>query len=199
VALRLASLLVAPRRRLAAALICCCLLAASGCESKAQKCEKARVAAESAWGTYVQALEQARASARSTQADARSKLGGDVEHRLAPGAQKVADGRYPRSSEAWLRAYRTAYEDACAKDDECNGLRQKSADAKILLDDFVDRVPLAQAAQRAASGDVQAAKAAAKAVIVHPEFPQWKQAQALTLASYELCKDLPPPKPTEAQ
>src|SRR4051812_4437389 len=118
-----------PRRREVVMLVCLAC-AATGCETEAQKCAKARDAASAGWTTYVQALEHARAGAVAAQRDGQQGLSGDVEPRLAPIAQKVADSRYPRSSEAWLRAYRIAYEDACVHDTECNGLRTQVADAK---------------------------------------------------------------------
>jgi hypothetical protein len=180
-------------RCIAAAICFACLT--TGCESAAQKCAKARDAAGAGWTAYVETLEHVRAGAMAAQRDGQQGLSGEVEPRLAPIAQKVADSRYPRSSEAWLRAYRIAYGDACARDTECSGLKTQVADAKGTIEDFADRVPLARAALQAVSGDVEAAKLAAKAAIPHPEFPQLKEAQGLTQVMYERCKDVPAGKP----
>jgi hypothetical protein len=177
-----------------AVLVCICALA-SGCETAAQKCAKAREAATAGWTGYADALQRARTGASAAQKDAQQGLSAQVEPRLAPIAQKVADGKYPRSSEAWLRAYRIAYEEACSQDTECDGLKNQLAEAKGTIEDFADRVPLARAAQRAMSGDLEAAKLAAKAAIPHPEFPQLKEAQQLTQTMYERCKSVPATKP----
>jgi hypothetical protein len=164
---------------------------AGGCETAAQKCGKARDAAGAAWATYIEALAQARTAADNAQRDAQARLTGEIEPRLAPIAQQAADVKYPRSSEAWLRAYRIAYEDACARDQECNRLRDQATDARSTLEDFADRVPLAQAAMRAQNDDVEAAKRAASVVPLHPEYVQLKQAQQLSQVAYERCKDVP--------
>jgi hypothetical protein len=190
--------LTVPRRRFAAALaaLSCIAALAAGCETAAQKCAKAREAATSEWAAYGDALERARMGAAAAQKDAQQGLSAEVEPRLAPIAQKIADSKYPRSSEAWLRAYRIAYEDTCTHDTECDGLKNQLAEAKGTIEDFADRVPLARAAQRAMSGDVEAAKVAANAAIPHPEFPQLKEAQQLTHTMYERCKDVPAAKPS---
>jgi hypothetical protein len=183
------------RREFIITLSCIAALAA-GCETAAQKCAKAREAASAGWTVYADVLERARAGAAAAQKDAQQGLSGEVEPRLAPLAQKVADSKYPRSSEAWLRAYRIAYEDICTHDTECDGLKNQLAEAKGTIEDFADRMPLARAAQRAMSGDVEAAKVAAKAAIPHPEFPQLKEAQQLTETMYERCKGVPAAKPS---
>jgi hypothetical protein len=183
---------------LCCAALCCapvlCAPVLCGCKSAAVKCEEARAASETAWGAYADALQHASQAARAAGSDAQHALTGDVERRLAPGAQRAADARYPRSSEAWLLAYRTAYEDACAKDDECNRLRQQSSDARLKLEDVLDRLPHAQAARAAARGDAESAREAAKHVVGHPEFPEYTSAQSLSVAAYKACKDLPPAK-----
>jgi hypothetical protein len=178
------------------AILGCIAVLLAGCESAAQKCAKARAAATAGWAGYAGKLERTRAGAVAAQKDAQQGLTADVEPRLAPLAQKAADAKYPRSSEAWLRAYRIAYEDICARDTECDGLKNQVADAKATIEDFADRVPLARAAQRAMSGDLEAAKLASKAVVPHPEFPQLKEAQQLTQQMIERCKDVPPAKPS---
>lgn len=175
-------------------MVACIAALAAGCETAAQKCAKARDAATAGWTRYADSLEHARAGAGAAQKDAQQGLSAEVEPRLAPIAQKVADGKYPRSSEAWLRAYRIAYEDACTKDTECDGLKNQLAEAKGTIEDFADRVPLARAAQRAMNGDLEAAKLAAKAAIPHPEFPQLKEAQQLTQTMVERCKAVPATK-----
>ncbi len=177
------------RRRVS--LLCgLCVLACLGCESAQHKCDTARAAAEKAWTGYVQALEHAHAAALAAQSAAQAKLSSEVEHRLAPAAQKLADARYDRSSGAWLRAYQSAYHEACERDAECAALNQKNAEAKATIEDLSDRLVLARAARDAATGDSQAARTAAAAVIVHPEYPQLKQAQQLESAAYERCHDL---------
>jgi hypothetical protein len=174
----------------------CITLLLAGCESAAQKCAKAREAAAAGWAGYADKLERTRAGAVAAQKDGQQGLTTDVEPRLAPLAQKAADAKYPRSSEAWLRAYRIAYEDICARDTECDGLKNQVADAKGTIEDFADRVPLARAAQRAMGGDLEAARLASKAVVPHPEFPQLKEAQQLTQTMYERCEAVPTAKPS---
>jgi hypothetical protein len=179
---------------LAAGLACGLWLGTGGCQSARQKCDEARTAAQGVWAGYVAALERAHAAALQTRGDSRAKLEGDVERRLAPGAQNSADSRYDRSSSAWLRAYQSAYHDACTADAECAGLTQKNIDAKAAVEDLDERLGLARAARDAAGGDLQRAATAAAAVIVHPEYPQLKQAQLLTRTMQDRCKGLPPPK-----
>jgi hypothetical protein len=164
------------------------LCVASGCESAQQKCDKARNAAEAAWSGYVEALERVHKNALATQREAHGKLSGDIEHRLAPAAQKLADARYDRNNSAWLRAYQSSYHDACARDPECSSLTQRKIEAKATIDDLVDRLSLARAAHEAALGEAEKAKAAAAATIVDPKFPQLKQAQQLSAVAYEKCK-----------
>jgi hypothetical protein len=172
-----------------------CVSLAMGCETAAQKCAKARDAAGVGWAGYVETLEQAHSTASNAQRDAEQKLTVEVEPRLGVIATQTADGKYPRSSGAWLRAYRIAYEDLCGRDQQCKALRGQSSDAKSTIEDLADREPLARAAMRAMSGDVEAAKAAAKAAVPHPEFPQLRQAQQLAQVVYERCKDVSPAKP----
>lgn len=165
---------------------------AAGCESAEAKCGKARDAAAGAWTEYVTALERARAGAEVAQGDAHEKLSRDVELRLSPGAQKVADGRYDRSSAAWARAHEIALSDACARDNECRTLKRKNADARASMADLDERLPLARAALQAARGPADEAAKSAAATLVHPEYPQLKRARELTAQVAELCEDIPP-------
>lgn len=169
----------------------CACAAAYGCESAEEKCRKVRDDANSALQDYVAALERARSAAAATQSETHAKLTGEVEPRLSPAAQKAADSRYDRSSEAWARAHTIALNDACAKDAECRALKRKNADARTLLADLDERLPLARAAQTAAGATAEEAAKAAAATIVHPEYPQLKRARELAAQAVELCKDVP--------
>ncbi|MFI5309549.1 MAG: hypothetical protein ACHQ53_19490 [Polyangiales bacterium] len=175
--------------------MCCALLAlgTGACKSAAQKCAEARAAAHTGWNAYVTALEGAQKAALQAQSESHRKLSSEIEHRLGPAVQKLADARYPRSSSAWLRAYQSAYHDACARDPECSALTERGIQAKATLDDFRDRLPLAKAALEASDGAAETASSAAKAAIVHPDYPQLKKAQLLSATAYQRCKDLPPP------
>lgn len=171
--------------RLGCALGVCTLCA---CKSVEQKCDEARAAAQNAWEGYTGALERARNAALGTQREAHAKLSREVEQRLAPAAQKLADGRYDRSNGAWLRAYQSAYHEACVKDGECNKLTHDNAEATAALEDLAERLVLARAAREAGGGEVARAQEASKAVIVHPEYPQLKLAQQLTQTAFDNCK-----------
>jgi len=170
------------------------LSATAGCKGATEKCNEARGAARTAWEDYVSALEHTQQQAMRTQSESHAKLSTEIEHRLAPAAQKLADTRYDRNNSAWLRAYQSAYHDACDHDAECKSTTERSAQAKATLYDLQDRIPLARAALAASDGPAEAAKGASAAVIVHPEYPQLKQAQQLSDAAYARCKDLAPPK-----
>ena len=166
--------------------------ASIACGSAEEKCGKARDAAAVAWNDYVTALEKARARAALGASEAHDKLTRQVELRLSPGAQQVADGKYDRSSEAWGRAHAIALDDACAKDTECRTLKRKNADAQAAMTDLDERLPLARAAQAAARGAADEAAKTAAATLVHPEYPQLRQARELTTQAVELCEDIPP-------
>jgi hypothetical protein len=171
---------------LAAAL---CLLV--GCESAEEKCAKARNAAHDGWAAYVSALEGVREATVKGQADGHKQLTTVVEPRLMPEAQKLADTRYDRSSEAWLRASKTAFTELCSKDAECSTLRDARVQANATLEDVNERLPLAIAARDATRRAVDAAESASKAAIVDPDRPAWKAAQQLTLALREQCEGVP--------
>ncbi len=163
----------------------------AGCDSAEEKCKKAQSAAQRAWQDYVGDLDDARRAAIARQAEAHTRLSGDIERRLGPAAQKAADARYNRStSEAWVRAYESSFNAACTQDPECARLRRDNVEAKAVMEDLDERLGYANAAVQAASGLAQAANAAAKAVILHPENPAVKAAQALSLESYERCNGL---------
>lgn len=168
------------------------MLAICACESAIKKCAKANDAAASAWAAYVGELESVRDRAVSVQGASHKRLIDEVDKRLAPQAQQAADARYDRSSEAWLRAYRSGFDGLCTKDAECAGLKQKQAEASAVIEDFNERLPLATAAATAAHGPAAAARKASEAVLLHPEYPQVKAAQELSLDAYDHCKDLPP-------
>jgi hypothetical protein len=174
----------------AALALALCLLA--GCQSAAEKCSKARNAANESWAGYVAALEAVRAAAVKTQTDVQQRMTSVVEPRLMPEAQKIADGRYDRSAEAWLRASKTAFTDLCGKDTECNALREQRMQANATLGDMDERLPLAIAARDAQRGAVEAALDASKGTVIDPERPALKAAQQLTLALAEQCEGVPP-------
>jgi len=163
----------------------------AGCESAQEKCAKARSAAHDGWAAYVSALEAVRDATTKTQADVHHKLTTVVEPRLMPEAQKLADSRYDRSTEAWLRASKTAFTELCAKDAECSGLRDQRVQANAALEDVNERLPLAIAARDATRREVSAAESASKAAIIDPERPALKAAQQLTLALAEQCEGVP--------
>jgi hypothetical protein len=167
------------------------LCAAAACGDEVEKCRKARESAAQAWTEYVAALEGARGHAQVTQVDANDKLSGEVELRLSPLAQKQADARYDRSSEAWGRAHAIALHEACGKDAECNALKRRNAEAKNAMADLDERLPLARAAQAAASGPAAEAARSSAGVLVHPEYPQLAKAQQLGAEAAELCADVP--------
>jgi hypothetical protein len=169
------------------------ILHSIGCQSAAEKCSKAQAAAGTAWAAYVKQLESVRAQALATQGAAHRKLIDEVDKRLAPEAQKAADGRYDRSSEAWLRAYRSSFDAVCTRDAQCRGLRRQEVESTATIADLTERLGPATAAASAARGLAAAAKRTSEAVILHLEYPQVKAAQQLTLEAYERCKDLPPP------
>ena len=175
-----------PRAALALAL---CLLA--GCQSAAEKCSKARDAAHAGWAAYVGALEAVRAATVKTQADVHHQMTSVVEPRLMPEAQKIADTRYDRSAEAWLRASKTAFTELCGKDTECNTLREQRMQANATLGDMDERLPLAVAARDAQRAAVAAALEASKGAVIDPERPALKAAQQLTLALAEQCEGVP--------
>jgi len=166
-------------------------LALWACESAQKKCAKANDSAAGAWAAYVGQLESVRDRAVAVQSASHKRLIDQVDKRLEPQAQTAADARYDRSSEAWLRAYRSSFDALCTKDAECADLKQKQAEAIAVMEDFNERLPLAIAAAKAAHGPPDEAKRTSEAVILHPEYPQVKAAQQLSLDAYERCKDLP--------
>jgi hypothetical protein len=173
--------------------------AAAGCGDAAEKCRNARESAALAWTEYVAALEHARGLAQATQVEANDKLSGDVELRLSPVAQRQADARYDRSSEAWSRAHTIALNDACARDAECSALKRRNAEAKNAVADLDERLPPARAAQDAARGPAAEAARTSAAVLVHPEYPQLAKAKQLGAAAAELCADVPAAASPSAQ
>jgi hypothetical protein len=174
---------------------CTAMLLASGCARHADTCGDARRAAGNAWKAYFAALERSRQSAASAQHDARERLDGDLQQRLAPTAQQRADEHYPRDSAGWSRAYRSAYDDACTKDDECRSWKEANAAAEATLGALDSRMPLARTALQAVSGDLKQAIAAARALPPDLEFPQLEQAQQLTLAAARDCPATGPALP----
>ena len=163
-----------------------------GCASAEEKCEAARGAALAEWNGYVQALEQERATAVAERKNARLQLTDDVDKRLMPLAQQRADARYPRSSEAWLRANKSAYHDLCTADEVCRTQKERELQAGDTLRDLDERLVLARAARDAARGDVDGASRASAAAILHPEYPQLKQAQARVAELRERCAGIAP-------
>lgn len=162
----------------------------SGCESSEQKCANARAAALNEWDAYLLVLEEARTEAASRQRMAGLKLMG-IDARLAPRARALADTRYPQGSEAWLRANTSAHNELCGADPECKAQREQRYQADDAIKDLDERLTLVRAARNAAEGDAEGAKRASAAVILHPEFPQLKQAQALSGVLVERCAGLP--------
>src|SRR5262249_28986491 len=120
-----------------------------GGESAAGKCDKARAAATTAWDAYLAGLQKARAAAAPAPRDSQAKLSGEVEPRLSPAAEKSADSRYPRSSDAWGRAQAFALHEACIKDAACSAQKRRHTDAQQALTDLDERLPLARAAAAA--------------------------------------------------
>jgi hypothetical protein len=165
-----------------------------GCETAEHKCATARSAALDEWSNYVRLLETARAKAAQVQRDSGIKLSGPIDKRLLPIAQQRATAKYNAGSEAWLRASQIALNDLCAADSECKTAKENAAQAKSDIDDLDERLGLARAARDAARADVASASKASSAAIIHPEYPQLKQAQAKVAVVAELCAGLPVPK-----
>lgn len=178
--------------RAASGLLCAVLLGLVACKKPVPSCDEAKTQARAAWGAYTDALEHAKAAWSARQNDAQTRLSGEIDQRLAALARKAADARYDHSSSAWLSAYQSAYHDACTADLDCKRLTQLKLDSKAAIDDLDERLVLARAAFVTADGDPERARQTAEAAIVHPEFPQLKQAQALTHAAYATCKPQPP-------
>jgi hypothetical protein len=176
--------------RAAVALACAAFVSVAACEAAEEKCEKARAQAAEAWDGYVAALEQARAQAAKDQSESHV-LSSAIEARLSPAAQKIADGRYDRSSGAWARANEFALHDLCSKDNECRAQKERNVRAQAALRDLDERLALARAAAIAARDQSTDADSAAAAVIVHPEYPALKSAQQLGRSASELCAGLP--------
>lgn len=171
----------------------CLWCLAVGCESAEHKCASARSAALDGWNGYIQSLEAARAKAVEVQRDSGIKLTAMLDKRLLPAAQQRATSRYNPGSEAWLRASQIALNDLCAQDKECKAAKDASAQAVSDIDDLDERLVLVRAARDAARGDSAAASKAASAAILHPEYPQLKQAQARVVELQERCAGLPVP------
>lgn len=163
----------------------------SGCQTAEEKCEQARTAALSEWDGYLQVLEQGRAKAAAAQKAAAIKLVA-LDSRILPLARQRADARYPRHSGAWLRANTIAYNELCAADAECSEQKHKQFEAGVALADLDERLALARAARDAARGDGEGAAKASAAAILHPEYPQLKQAQARVGELRERCQGLQP-------
>jgi hypothetical protein len=180
------------RRCLASLAAVLCALAAAGCQSAEQECHEARTAAEAEWSGYVQALDQVRATAAATRERNQRRLTLDVRRRLYPQSEKRADAHYNRSDSAWLRAQQKAFQELCNQDRECSGLEHENHEASATIADLDERLPLARAALSALDGDPEQAQRAAKAAIIHPEYPQLKQAQTLSGEARERCADVKP-------
>jgi hypothetical protein len=171
------------------------VLAAAACTSTEEKCRIAREAAVAEWNGYVTTLESLREQAVAAQSESQSRLTHDVEPRLSLAALRVADGKYNRGDGAWFRAHTIALQDGCKADAECSVLKRTNAEAALAQKDLDERLPLARAALTSVTGPPDAAQTAAKAVILHPEYPQLKEAQQRTAEAAERCRDLPDPKP----
>jgi hypothetical protein len=165
-------------------------LLGSGCESQEAKCDQARAAAVAAWDGYVGELDKARAAATTAQKESRRRVTTEIEPRLAPATFKLADARYPRSSDAWVRAREFALHDACNKDGECSAEKRKQDEAELALSDLDERLGPARAAAAAIRGPLAQAAEASKAALVHPEFPSLKAAQEATRAAQTECAGL---------
>lgn len=169
-----------------------CLLGAA-CESKESECATARAAAVAAWDGYVAELVKARAAAAAAQSESKRKMTAEIEPRLAPGTFELADSRYPRSSDAWVRAQQFALHDACNKDPECSAVRRKQDEITLTLTDLDERLAPARAAADAMRGAIAKASEASAAAFPHPEMPGLKAAQQATRDAAKACEGVAEP------
>lgn len=165
----------------------------AACESREEKCEEARAAAIAAWDGYVAELVKARAAAAAAQGEIKRKMTAEIEPRLAPGTFKLADSRYPRSSDAWVRAQQFALHDACNKDPECSAEQRKRDEVQLTLTDLDERLVPARAAAEAVRGPITRAVEASAAAFPHPEMPGLKAAQQATRDAAKACEGLSEP------
>ncbi len=138
-------------------------------------------------------LEQARAAAAAAQSAGKHKLTAVIEPRLAPATFELADARYPRSSDAWVRAQRFALHDACNKDPECSAERRKQDEIQLSLTDLDERLVPARAAATAMRGPLAQAGEASAAAFPHPEMPGLKAAQQATRDAVKACEGVAEP------
>jgi hypothetical protein len=160
---------------------------ASACGEQRDRCRDATTSAANAWSAYVAALERARTEALISQREARSRLNGDLKSRFDATAQERADRQAARGSDAWSRAYRDAYDDACTRDDECRGWKEERDTADAAAADLEARLPRARAALYAVQHDPERARAAARALSPQVDYPHLELAQQLTRALLQAC------------
>lgn len=174
-------------RRSLALLTMLALSSAGACAEPRDPCRSATDAAANAWSAYVAALERARTEALVSQRESRERLDADLKRRFDATAQERADHAAARGSDAWSRAYRDAYDDACTHDDECRGWKEERDTADAALADLEARLPRAQAALYAVQHDPAHAPTTARAVRPHVEYPHLELAQDLTDALVQAC------------
>jgi hypothetical protein len=168
------------------------LLAAAACTSARERCELAQSAAVTAFSAYVGDLDAERARTLEKISQSKQQLAQEIEPRIAKGARAHADRLYQVGSDGWLRGYHVAQNDLCMKDKECGQQKHGLAQAQALLTDLDERLVLARAAAAAVEQDLGAARERASAVLLDPDRPSLKAAQAAVPEAYERCKDVPP-------
>lgn len=169
--------------------------ACAGCKSARERCELARSAASTAFGGYVDELDQKRGAIAESIEKSKRTLMKEVEPRIAGAARANADRLYQAGSDAWMRGYHVAHSDLCMKDRECSRLKHGLAQSESALKDLDERLSLARAALTAIDEDLAKAKARAQAAILDPERPSLKAAQAAVDEALSQCKDVPAEEP----
>jgi hypothetical protein len=164
----------------------------TSCESAQEKCDLARSAAAKQWSAYVGVLSDEQVKAKATIVNNRRELGA-LDARIGERAKGAADRLYVPGSDAWLRGYHVAFNDQCAKDPECSGLKRGISEAEAAIIDLDERLVLARKASHATAADPTEAKNTAAACILDPAHAVLKVAQAASAEVYARCAELPPP------
>jgi chromosome segregation ATPase len=150
-----------------------CILAAlvalsaalTACESAGARCARLRAEADKSWGAYAQALQQELDAARTTRDGAKRKLEGEVHARHEIEARRQAEQLHgAEKSSAWYRSFLAAEQAQCSKDPECLELKVQVTQAESQLTDLTPRLEAVRAAQRAATGEAEAARRAVESV-----------------------------------
>jgi hypothetical protein len=166
----------------------CLACSAVGCKSAQEKCTESRATGIAAWQAYIDVLEGQKTGAKQLVDEASRTLKTQVDPRIGELAKKASDAKYIGGSDAWLRGYHVAFNDACMKDSECKDLKHSITEATALITDVEERLALALTARKALEDDMTVAQQAATAAIIHPEQPSLKLAQAATQETLATCE-----------